>query len=324
VLTATGLTVGSPVLGTPAYAKAVINFTAVFTPHSPVFDTPAFNQKQKLTPAGLTVARPFIQIPGLTGINPMGLGVGSPTFGAPILTHPWGLYTPIPTVSAQMLEAEELLFLVLDGLVKAVPTRIGGGRAGWDFRRQVGILRAYGRQMIFLGTLGQPLVTCFNYATAARAAFESYERLRQLIVAQTPFSLPAQATAHLAVQCTLAQMTFITSSTAFRSRDEALTALNRISEAYAPAEEDVADERDPMMYRALVTARAATVRDLAERGRQLPRVIDYHFATPMTGLWITHRLYDSAARFEELHDENNWIHPAFCPEEGRYLSRHLD
>jgi hypothetical protein len=321
-LAANNLSAGSPTFGKPAYAKNAFDLIAVFVPHSPVFDTPAINQKCKLVAANLTVARPFIQIPGLTGLTAAGLGVGSPVIGAPILTHPWGIHEPIPTLSAQLDEAEELLNLVLDGLIKSVPTRIGGGRPAWDFRRQVGIVRADGKQMIFLGTLGTPLVQAFGFATAAGATLEAYERLRQLIIAQEPFSLPAQATAHLALQGTLAQMSFIAAKTAYKSRDEAFTALKRISEAYAPAEEDVADEADPMMYRALVAARAASVRDLAERGRQLPRVIIYSFATPMTGLWIAHRLYDDATRFEELRDENNWIHPAFCPEEGRYLSRH--
>lgn len=319
--TATNLTVGSPVFGTPAYSRNGYDFIASFPPHNPEIGTPDFTQKHVLSAVGFSVGRPFIQIPGLTGFNALSLTIGSPEFGTPTLTHPWGKYDPIPTLSQQVKEAEDLLDRVLDALLMTVPNRVGGGRPAWDFRRQVGDIRRDGQRLIVDGTLGAAFTEVFTSATAAGATLESFEKLRRKVIAETPKYVPAQATAHLATYATLAQMTAITAKSSYVSRDQALAALNRISQAFEPAEEDAADESDPAIYRALVTARAAAVRDLAERGRQLPRVIKFKFAGPMPALWIANRIYGDGGRADQLREENRWIHPAFAPEDGVCLSR---
>lgn len=320
---ANNLTVGSPVLGTPAYTKNAFDLIAVFPPHGPTFDAPFFNQKQKFVPVNLTVGRPFFQIPGLVGLTAASLIVGRPEIAPepPKFSHPYGPHEQIPTLSQQIGEADDILQRALDALVAGVPNRLGGGRPAWDFRRAVGDLRANGKRLIFDGTLGAPAAKAWTLATDAGATFDTMDAVRLKLLPETPQFVPAQAVAHLTLELTVAQMSRISSQMTFMSRDEALSMLQRISAAYEPVEEDLADEQDAMMYRAVVALRAATVRDLADRGRQLPRVVNYSFQESMPGLWLANRIYADASRFEELRNENDWIHPAFPPPSGKCLSR---
>jgi hypothetical protein len=319
-LVATNLTVGSPVLGTPVYAKNSIVFTASFPPHSPDLDTPTLIEKNKLVAVGITVASPFIQIPGLTGISAAGFAVASPEFGRPGLKHPYGPFPAIPTHSSQLAEAVAILNRALDALTGAVPGR-QVGRPAWDFRRAVGAIRSNGKSLINDGTLGAAAAEAWALARLAGATFEGFMTARSRMLLETPAYVPGEAVAHLTVQLTLVQMAALTASTTYESRDDALAALQRIAVAFAAAEEDVADEHDAMTYRALVNLRAAAVRDLAERSRLLPRVVPYRFATSMPGLWIANRIFADGGRAEQLLAENKWVHPAFAPPEGICLSR---
>jgi hypothetical protein len=323
ILTASNLTVSSPAFGTPAYAKNAFDLIAVFPPHGPTIDAATFGQKHKFVGTSITVGRPIIQIPGLLTLSAQGLTVGSPEIAVPppAFAHPYGPHEQIPTLSQQIQEADEILQRALDALVGAVPTRIGGGRAAWDFRRTVGDIRANSKRLIFDGTLGTPAALAWTLATDAGATFDTMDAARLKLLVETPQFVPAQSVAHLTQQLTVAQMSRIAAQTTFVSRERALSMLTRISAAYAPVEDDLADEQDAMMYRSVVALRAATVRDLAARGRQLPRVVRFDFQISMPGLWLANRIYADASRCEELRDENDWIHPAFPPPAGICLSR---
>jgi hypothetical protein len=319
-LTATGLTVGSPVFGTPTYTKNSINLTALMPSWSPDIGSPEFTQKHALLKANLTVGSPVIQIPGLVGFGAVGVAVASPEIGRPRLKHPFGPWAMIPTHSSQLAEADAILNRALDALIGAVPGR-QVGRPAWDFRRAVGAIRADGKTLINDGTLGPKAAEAWALARAAGATFEGFMTARARLLAEMPVFVPGEAVAHLTVQLTLVQMAALTASTTYESRDDALFALKRIAVAFEAAEEDVADEHDAMTYRSLVTLRAAAVRDLAERSRQLPRVVPYAFANSMPGLWIAHRIFADGSRAEQLLAENKWVHPAFASPEGICLSR---
>src|SRR5262249_44943870 len=120
-LAASNLTVGSPSLGTPVYARATINFVATFPGSAgPVLGVPAITQKQILGPAAsLTVGRPVIAVPGLIGFQAVSLVVGRPEIGLipPAFSHPYGPHEQIPTLSQQIQEADEILERALDALV---------------------------------------------------------------------------------------------------------------------------------------------------------------------------------------------------------------
>lgn len=319
-LIAAPLTVASPVLGTPAYSKNAYALTAISVGHSPIIGAPVLKQKQVLVAAGLTVQSPVIQVPGRLDIPVANLTVGSPVLATPVLHHPQGAWSPIPTHSQQLAEAVGVLNRALDALVAAVPGRTVG-RLAWDFRHAVGVIRADAQTLINDGSLGPKATEAWELARKAGASFYSLMTARSLMIAETPMFVPAEAVSHLTVQLTLIQMATICGLTTYDSRDEALIALNLIAVVFGEAEEDVADEHDASMYRSLVTLRAATVRDLAERCRQLPRVVPYSYPSSMPGLWIAHKIYQDGARSEQLLKENKWVHPLFATPDGVALSR---
>lgn len=317
-LTAANKVTSSPIFGTPAFAKKIA-LVATYAPKSPVIGSPTIGQKHVIQAVSLALHALDIQAPGLKSLSALSLEVGSPVFGAPQIKHPW-TYIRAPTVSAQITEGEGVLLRAINSLLGAIPGR-STGRKVWDCRRLCGIMRADGKAMINEGTLGEPAAEAWSLAREGGATFESFDVVRRDIIAETPFSVPGQAVAHMLTQQTLIQMARLASTTEFESRDDALKILNRVSAAFAPAEEDIADEQDAMVYLALVKLRAATVRDLAERGRQLPRVVGYEFADVMPSLWIANRIYSDGGRSEQLHGENKWVHPLFCPDVGVCLSR---
>ena len=49
-------------------------------------------------------------------------------------------------------------------------------------------------------------------------------------------------------------------------------------------------------------------------------MIGYQFAEVLPTLVISYRLYGDASRADEVRDENEIVHPAFCPTIGQALS----
>jgi hypothetical protein len=311
--------VGSPSIGAPAL-KAISNLGAFLPAWSPVIDAPSLGQVHGLIAAPLTISRVFVGTPGRDRMLTTDLVVGSPDIPAGDFHTAWGPWTPLPTQSQQVSEAVALLDRVLDGLLKTVPGAVTG-RPAWDFRRAVGTIRANEADLIVNGTLGAAALNAWTLAARCSATFDTFETLNKAVTAETPQYLPAIAVATLAIELTLSQMAQATAATTFVSRDDALSALNRIAAAFAPAEEAVSDDADPMSYRLLVALRAAAVRDLAQRGRQLPRVVPYSFPTAMPTLWIANRIYGDGSRSEDLIAENKIVHPGFAPPDGVCLSQ---
>jgi prophage DNA circulation protein len=62
------------------------------------------------------------------------------------------------------------------------------------------------------------------------------------------------------------------------------------------------------------------VQHLAARGRVLPRVIPYKYQIVMPALRMAMHAYREPSRYRELVDENNVVHPAFMPREGKMLA----
>lgn len=322
-LTAGAIAVSAPVVGTPPSFQFVA-LAASMPARNPEIGTPPLKQKHAFTAAPLTVRSPVFKQyapPGFIWFDPVpAFSVAALQLGSPLVHVAHGPWTPTPTFSEQIDAANDLLSRVLDGLLKTIPGRMIG-RPAWDVRRAVGDIRANSKALIVNGTLGDPAIEAWGFAAVAGATFDTFDVLRKGIIAEEPLSLPAQEVAHLALRLTLSQMAIFTATTEFVARDQALAALNRLSAAFAPAEEDAADERDPVMFRALIASRAAAVRDLAERGRQLPRIVPYSFATAMPSLWIANRIYGDGSRSDELLAENHMVHPAFAPPDGVCLSR---
>ena len=94
----------------------------------------------------------------------------------------------------------------------------------------------------------------------------------------------------------------------------------KIHPAFDQAEEVAADEMVLAVYRALVSLHAAVTFHLYQTARPLPQMLNYRFASPRPTLILSQRLYYTAARADELREENKVVHPAFASREGRALS----
>lgn len=68
---------------------------------------------------------------------------------------------------------------------------------------------------------------------------------------------------------------------------------------------------DDSVYAALVDLRAAVVRDLRERGAQLPKLTRFTPAATLPALVIAHQLYGDANRADEIVTRNRIAHPGF-------------
>ena len=74
-----------------------------------------------------------------------------------------------------------------------------------------------------------------------------------------------------------------------------------------------ADDCDQGTYLALINLHGNVTMHLADRGRQLPRVIAYKYRMVMPALRMAQRAYAEPSRYQELVDENQVVHPAFMP-----------
>ena len=95
---------------------------------------------------------------------------------------------------------------------------------------------------------------------------------------------------------------------------------DEVNAAFDQAEEVAADEMALTVYKALMSLHAAVTFHLYDTARPLPQMLAYRFALPRPTLVLSHRLYDTASRADQLREENKVVHPAFAPREGRALA----
>lgn len=219
---------------------------------------------------------------------------------------------------SELAEAIAVLGRILDALAETPGDRSTAAAA--DLRYRIGALRAGAEAALKGAALGSALFGCFDAARLAGAALEAVGRVRAVAEAEAPAGLAGVAVAQGAVQCALIQESRILAATAFVSREDVDAALVRVNAAFAPAVEYAADAHDGAAYQAVIALHAAVVRDLAERGRRLPRRVGYSFARTVPALALANRLYGDAGRAGELVAENKVAHPLFMPGSGRALS----
>ena len=214
-------------------------------------------------------------------------------------------------------EARPLIVTAMDLMMRSIASR---GREGSDARTAIGDLLVRAEEYLLLNTIGQPLSDVFELVRNAGAPLQSFGRVYDVIAAEQPVSLGA-----ILIKDTLIRFALITQSRlivdmTFNSRDEVETVIKATNAAFAPAEEVVADAMDAETYRALITLHAATTQYLIETARPLPRMLRFQFASPLSTIHASHRLYDDAARADELRQENHVVHPAFMLPFGRALA----
>jgi hypothetical protein len=194
------------------------------------------------------------------------------------------------------------------------------GRSGSDLRRACGDIKAYAEVYIVKNVIGDKLSNCFEQARITGATLDEFDRIREAIVAQPVVSLVAVLVKQGCVCFSLQQMSMCVVAIKFTSRDDVDRAREELHSAFDQAEEVAADEMALAVYRALVSLHAAVTFHLYETARPLPQMLQFRFAAPRPTLVLSYRLYDTAARADELREENKVVHPAFASREGRALA----
>jgi hypothetical protein len=217
-----------------------------------------------------------------------------------------------------LAEAVAIVGRMLDALLAAPGDRTTEAAAG--LRTACGDLRASVEAKLRAAELGTAMLACFDFARLAGATPAGMAAVRAGIERETPAGLAGVAVAQAGVRCSLIQEARILAATTFASRDDVEAAQVRVNAGFDPAIDYAADAHDGAAYQALVALHAAVIRDLAERGRRLPRRVSYTFATARPALALANRIYGDASRAGELMAENRVPHPLFMPRSGWALS----
>jgi prophage DNA circulation protein len=193
------------------------------------------------------------------------------------------------------------------------------GTIGTALRRAVGMMVA-DRNMSDLQAFGFAFNVCIDLARHSAATLVTMDRVRKFALTEKPVSLPAIQTVLTIVRMTLAMEARIIAYMSFRSREEVDEIATQMNAAFSETSEIAADDLDAGTYMALTRLHGDVVRHLAERGRQLPRVISYTYQVAMPALRMSQRAYADPRRYVELIRENHVVHPAFMPREGKMLA----
>jgi prophage DNA circulation protein len=122
------------------------------------------------------------------------------------------------------------------------------------------------------------------------------------------------------ISLALSEMGRIIANTVFVSRDDVDNVRLLINAAFAPIEEEVADQMDSLSFRALIGLHASIIAHLVETARPLPLMLTWRFSHSWPTLVIAYKLYADASHADELRNENKVVHPAFALPQGRGLS----
>jgi prophage DNA circulation protein len=144
--------------------------------------------------------------------------------------------------------------------------------------------------------------------------------LRRQVYEEIAVSVGAKLIKNSLIEMTLAHAARVLANMRFVSRDQVDDIKKLVQVAFAPAEEQAADDMDQMTYRALIELHAAVIFFLTETARPLPRMLAWQFSQVLPTLTLAQRLYYDASRADELRAENRIVHPAFAPRIGRALS----
>jgi prophage DNA circulation protein len=219
---------------------------------------------------------------------------------------------------ADSIEAEQITQRLLTNLLGAIASK---DQTAVNAKVLIGWTSANALSLIYYNQIWQPLDACFDMVRQTGTTMAQMEVVRVLLDVESPVTIGATLLRDLAIQLTLAQEGKIISGMTFRSRRDVDDLLYAIQAPFQKAEEVAADTMDAMIYRNLVSLRAAIVNHLVSTARPLPSILTYWFAKPLPSLVISQKLYGDASRYDEIRNENKVVHPAFCPPTGEALSQ---
>jgi len=217
-------------------------------------------------------------------------------------------------------DAEESVPIVnaaIDSLLIWIPT---SGRAGFDARQACGDMKANCLNYLRTDTLGPPLSDCFEKARLTGMTLMQMDEVRTQVAYQGARLVGAIVVRDACIELALAEMSRIIANMVFTSREDVENVQLTINDAFAPVEEEVADQMDSLTFRSLIGLHASITAYLVETARPLPRMLQWRFTQTWPTLVLSHKLYADAGNADLLRQENKIVHPAFCPTSGRGLS----
>jgi prophage DNA circulation protein len=217
-------------------------------------------------------------------------------------------------------EADEVLAIVQRICPVVLSSAVSlSGATGTALRRAVGLM-GVDKNMTDLSIFCFAFNVAVDLARHCQATLATMDRIRKAALDEKPMSLPAVLTVLSIVRLTLAMEARIVAYMSFRSREEVDEIANQMNLAFSETSEIAADDLDAATYMALVRLHGDVTRHLADRGRMLPRVINYTYQMAMPSLRMAQRVYSDPRRHTELISENHVVHPAFMPVSGKMLA----
>jgi len=220
--------------------------------------------------------------------------------------------------TSDVSEAAKVAELAAKMLLATLSTQ--EGRAGSDLRRACEDLKSFAELYIVRNVIGEKLSECFDLARVTGTTLDEFDRVRETIIAEAVTSLVAVLVKQSCISFSLQQMSLCVIAIKFKSRADVDNVRQMMNDAFNPAEEVAADEMALDVYKSTVALHAAVTFHLYETAKPLPQMLQYRFGAPRPTLWQSYRLYSTAARADEIREENKVIHPAFAPREGRALA----
>lgn len=214
-------------------------------------------------------------------------------------------------------EAATITRAVLGAILDVTPTK---GRPGADLRTAIGDFNANALQIIQYDHSGPPLAAIFELTRKGGASLANLAHVREVAAGFAPASLGAILMRNSLVTLSLGTEARIIADTTFTSRNAVEAVREDMNEAFGAMQDAASDDMDSLTYRALITLHAAVTDHLVTTQRPLPVMLNFQFAVPAPLLVFAYRLYDDAARADELREENKVVHPLFARPFGRALS----
>ena len=174
-------------------------------------------------------------------------------------------------------------------------------------------LQAQAEAVIDAALLGTRWADIADALAADGAAVDRLELALDRLVAVTASTDDAAAARTVAEMACLVALAAAVPTEPLRSLDDAEALIARLADRFARVEDAIADVDDGAHWRALAGLQAAVASYLSTATTALPRRRTVQLAAHEPSLTVAQRLYQDAARGDELATENAVIHPAFLP-----------
>jgi hypothetical protein len=214
-------------------------------------------------------------------------------------------------------EAAGIVIRMLQRLLKTIADK---GETGATTRTVIGDTIANAYPLLRSDLIGPSLDNCFDLCQQSGAQFYQLEQIRVWVTIETPQTLGGTLVQNAGIQLCLATEGRVIADMTFVSREGVEAVKSTIQLPFGDAEETAADDMAQMTYQSLISLHAAIINHLVQTALPLPRMLDYSFTAIWPSLVIAYKLYSDAGRGDEVRDENQVIHPAFCPLLGQALS----